>query len=123
MENNIVNELLKDRPATNENWPEVIGECLQLMAKAAEEIQRISKLAINPDKCQLLAIPYGTNDAVNIAFEGSTDQIREFVRRYEQNPEASKRCVFIVIKGNVIPITQWAPIEQLAYEPETKLNS
>lgn len=123
MQKSLVEQLRQDRPASHENWPTVIAECTALMIKAAEEIDKLSKMALDPNKCRLLRIPYGANESIDIAFEGSCEQIKEFVRKYEINPETTKRCSFVAFAGSIIPATEWAPIDQVAYEPLTKLKS
>jgi len=123
MQKSLVQQLRQDRPTNHENWPIVMAECTALMIKAAEEIEKLSKMALDPDKCRLLLIPYGSDESIDVVFEGSCEQIKDFVRKYEQNPEKSKRCSFVAFAGSVIPATEWAPIDQFAYEPLTKLNS
>jgi len=123
MENSLINELTKTRLATEENWQTTIEECLSLMLKAAEEIATLKNNVVNLDKCKLLLIPYGADEGINIAFEGSCSQITEFVRKYEQDPETSKRCSFVAIAGDVLPATKWAPIDQVSYEPLIRTTS
>lgn len=112
--------LRKDRPATHENWPVVVGECTQLMSKAANELDKMQRLCVEPNKLTLLSIPYGVDESISILCVGDCDQIRAFVQKYEQDPQKSKRCSFLVISGSVIPVSDWAPIDQLSYEPLCK---
>jgi hypothetical protein len=123
VENTLIDELTKSRTITEENWQAGVAECLDLMSKAAEALNAIQKHAIDLNKCKLLLIPYGADESINVVFEGSCSQISEYVRKYEQNPETSKRCSFIAIAGNVLSATKWAPIDQVSYEPLTKHTS
>lgn len=117
----LINELTKPRATvTDENWQAAIIECLDLMSKAAEKLETLNKAAIDPNKCKLLLIPYGADESITIAFEGSRSDIKDYVRKYEHNPETSKRCSFVAINGNVLSATEWAPIDQVSYEPLTK---
>lgn len=117
----LINELTKSRATiTDENWQPAIIECYDLMGKAAEKLEALNKIAVDPDKCKLLLIPYGADESINIVFEGTRKDIRDYICKYEHNPETSKRCSFVAINGNVLSATEWAPIDQVSYEPLTK---
>lgn len=124
MENStLINELIKQRNVNQENWQNEVAECSAIMAKAAEELNTLNNRLAEFNKCKLLLIPYGSDESIDIIFEGSRSQIKEYVRKYEQNPETSKRCSFLTIAGSVVPATEWAPIDQVSYEPVLKVNS
>jgi hypothetical protein len=119
----LINELTKQRNINQENWQNEIAECFAVMTKAAEELNTLNNRLSEFDKCKLLLIPYGSDESIDIIFEGSRNQIKEYVRKYEQTPETSKRCSFLTIAGSVVPAAEWAPIDQVSYEPILKTNS
>lgn len=71
--------------------------------------------------CKLVRMPYGTDDPIEVVFEGSCADIKNYILQYEQDSNQSKRCSFIVITGNVIPADKWAPINApIEYTPSDK---
>jgi len=94
---------------------------LQLDALRNELFQIQQRLDGSGEACKLVRMPYGTDEPIEIVFEGSCADIKNYILQYEHNPSQSKRCSFIVITGNILSADKWAPINApFAYEPAEK---
>ena len=92
---------------------------LDSMRNELFELQR--QLEGSGKACKLIKIPYGTDEPIQVVFEGGCGEIRNYIAEYEQDPEQSKRCSFMVIAGSILPADKWAPIDSpFVYEPSEK---